>query len=123
MFKGPYVRLTFLAMMLQSFQQITVPNSILYYTPTLFKKGGISDPHMANLATGWVGIVLFITSFVPIFYFDRLGRRTWLKIGTIGVMCAMIGITVLQWHAEKFPGSNGNYAIVAFPYRAGNAAE
>ncbi|KAJ8096613.1 general substrate transporter [Lipomyces tetrasporus] len=107
--------LTFLAMMLQSFQQITGTNSILYYTPTLFRKGGISDAHIANLATGGVGIVLFVSSFVPIFYFDRLGRRTWLKFGTIGMMCAMIGITVLQWHAEKFPGSKGNYAIVAFP--------
>ncbi|KAK9427390.1 general substrate transporter [Lipomyces doorenjongii] len=116
MFKNPYAKLTFLAMTLQSFQQITGTNSILYYTPTLFKKGGISDAHMANLATGGVGIVLFVTSFVPIFYFDRLGRRTWLKIGTIGMMCAMIGITVLQWHAEKFPGTKGNYAIVAFPY-------
>ncbi|KAK9364775.1 general substrate transporter [Lipomyces kononenkoae] len=116
MFKRPYARLTFLAMMLQSFQQITGTNSILYYTPTLFKKGGISDPHIANLATGGVGIVLFIFAWVPIFYFDRLGRRTWLKIGTVGMMLAMIGIAVLQWHAEKFPGSSGNYAIVAFPY-------
>ncbi|KAK9233991.1 general substrate transporter [Lipomyces kononenkoae] len=116
MFKMPYVRLTFLAMMLQSFQQITGTNSILYYTPTLFKKGGISDPHTANLATGGVGIVLFVFAWVPIFYFDRLGRRTWLRIGTVGMMCAMIGIAVLQWHAEKSPGSSGNYAIVAFPY-------
>lgn len=30
--------------------------------------------------------------------------------------CAMIGITVLQWHAERNPNDNGNYAIVAFPY-------
>ena len=30
--------------------------------------------------------------------------------------CAMIGITVLQWHAENHPGDRGNYAIVAFPY-------
>lgn len=28
----------------------------------------------------------------------------------------MIGITVLQWHAEHHPGEKGNYAIVAFPY-------
>lgn len=28
----------------------------------------------------------------------------------------MIGITVLQWHAENHPGDRANYAIVAFPY-------
>lgn len=32
------------------------------------------------------------------------------------MMCAMIGIAVLQWHAEQSPGSSGNYAIIAFPY-------
>ncbi|KAK9320277.1 general substrate transporter [Lipomyces orientalis] len=116
MFKRPYIKLTFLAMMVQSFQQITGTNSILYYTPTLFRKGGITNTHTANLATGGVGIVLFVSAFFPIFYFDRLGRKTWLQIGTIGMMCAMVGITVLQWHAEHYPGSKGNYAIIAFPY-------
>jgi hypothetical protein len=28
----------------------------------------------------------------------------------------MIGITVLQWHAEHHPGDNGNYTIIMFPY-------
>lgn len=32
------------------------------------------------------------------------------------MMCAMLGITVLQWHAENNPGDSGNYAIIAFPY-------
>lgn len=53
---------------------------------------------------------------MPIFLFDRLGRKTWLQIGLVGMCGAMIGITVLQWHAEGHPGDSGNYAIVAFPY-------
>jgi hypothetical protein len=28
----------------------------------------------------------------------------------------MIGITVLQWHAEHHPGDNANYTIIMFPY-------
>lgn len=84
--------------------------------PTLFEKGGISDPKTANLATGGVGVVLFCSAWIPIFFFDRLGRKTWLQIGLVGMMCAMIGITVLQWHAEQNPNDRGNYAIVAFPY-------
>lgn len=63
-----------------------------------------------------MGIVLFVFSWVPIFYFDRLGRKTWLQIGTVGMMGAMIGITVLQWHAEHNPGDPANYTIILFPY-------
>ncbi|KAE8388475.1 hypothetical protein BDV23DRAFT_185405 [Aspergillus alliaceus] len=68
------------------------------------------------LATGDVEIALFISSWIPIFFFDRLGRKVWLEIGTIGMMLAMVGIAVLQWHAGENPGSKGNYAIVVFHY-------
>ncbi|KAM0715249.1 hypothetical protein Q7P37_008747 [Cladosporium fusiforme] len=116
MFRWPVLRITLLGMGVQFFQQSTGTNSILYYTPSLFQRGGIEDPHTRNLATGGVGIILFVFSWVPIFFFDRLGRKTWLQIGTVGMMCAMVGIAVLQWHAENHPGNSGNYAIIAFPY-------
>ena len=32
------------------------------------------------------------------------------------MMCSMLGIAALQWHAEKHPGDSANYAIVIFPY-------
>ncbi|KAJ5636894.1 Sugar transporter [Penicillium longicatenatum] len=116
MFTKPVLRVTLLGMGVQFLQQITGTNSILYYTPSLFERGGIKDPRTANLATGGVGIVLFVFSWVPIFYFDRLGRKTWLQIGTVGMMGAMIGITVLQWHAGHHPDDSANYTIIIFPY-------
>lgn len=84
--------------------------------PSLFQKGGITDPKSANLATGGVGIALFLSSWIPIFYFDRLGRKTWLQIGTVGMMLSMLGIAGLQQQAEQHPGSDGNYIIILFPY-------
>ena len=82
----------------------------------MFEKGGIQDPAARNLATAGVGIVLFATSWIPIFVFDRLGRRTWLQIGTLGMMISMLGITVLQFYAERHPGDPANFTIIAFPY-------
>lgn len=82
----------------------------------MFEQGGITDPHYANLATGGVGVALFLASWIPIFFFDRLGRKVWLQIGTVGMMGSMVGIAVLQWHAGQHPDSQANYAIVAFPY-------
>jgi hypothetical protein len=32
------------------------------------------------------------------------------------MMCAMMGITVLQWHTEHYPGDKANYTIIIFPY-------
>ncbi|ORY69011.1 permease of the major facilitator superfamily [Pseudomassariella vexata] len=116
MFKGPVLRITLLGTGIQILQQVTGTNGIFYYAPTLFKKGGITNPDMANLATGGIGVVLFFSAWIPIFYFDRLGRKTWLQIGLVGMVGALVGICALQQHAADYPHDPANYAIVAFPY-------
>ncbi|KAI1501194.1 permease of the major facilitator superfamily [Biscogniauxia marginata] len=116
MFKGPVLRVTLLGTGIQMFQQITGTNGIFYYAPMLFKKGGITNPTMANLATGGIGIVLFLSSWIPIFYFDRLGRKTWFQLGLIGMIFALVGICVLQQHVVDFPTDPINNSIVIFPF-------
>ncbi|KAI1780143.1 putative sugar transporter [Hypoxylon cercidicola] len=116
MFKGPVLRITLLGTSLQMFQQITGTNGIFYYAPSLFKKGGITDPTMANLATGGIGVILFVSAWIPIFYFDRFGRKTWFQFGLVGMIAALIGICVLQQHALDYPNSPINNLIVIFPY-------
>lgn len=116
MFRGPVLRVTMLGVTIQFLQQATGTNAIFYYTPKLFHNGGITDPNIANLATSGVGVVLFLSSWIPIFYYDRLGRKTWLQLGLVGMFTALIGIAVLQRHAETHPGDPRNYAIIAFPF-------
>lgn len=116
MFRGPVLRITLLGTGIQMFQQTTGTNGIFYYAPKLFKKGGITDPTLANLATGGVGVVLFLSSWIPVFYFDRFGRKAWLQVGLVGMVVALAGICVLQQHAADYPHSSFNNAIVIFPF-------
>ncbi|KAJ3578625.1 hypothetical protein NPX13_g1940 [Xylaria arbuscula] len=116
MFRGSVLRVTLLGMGIQMFQQTTGTNGIFYYAPKLFKKGGITDPKLANLATGGIGVTLFLSSWIPVFYFDRYGRRTWFQIGLVGMIVALTGICIFQQHAADYPHSPINYAIVVFPY-------
>jgi hypothetical protein len=76
--------------------------------PSLFLRGGIEGAHTRILATGGVGIIISVLSWIPIFSSDRLGRKTWLQIGTMGMMCAMVGTPVLQWRAENNVDSAGS---------------
>ena len=115
MFRGAVLRITILGLVIQFLQQMTGTNAIFYYTPSLFKTAGL-DAAAANLATAGVGVVLFITAWIPIFYFDKFGRRTWLQIGTVGMFFALLGIAVLQRHALSHPGDSINLIIVALPY-------
>ncbi|KAF2762350.1 permease of the major facilitator superfamily [Pseudovirgaria hyperparasitica] len=117
LFRRPVLRVTLLGMGVQFFQQITGTCSIIYYLPHIFAAGGISNPRTQNLLNGTVGIVLFLSAWIPIFLFDRLGRRTWLRLGCIGMAVAMIGIAVFQRNAARHPESSStNIVIVIFPY-------
>ncbi|KAI1859670.1 uncharacterized protein JN550_011865 [Neoarthrinium moseri] len=135
MFRQPVLRITFLGTTIQFLQQITGTNSIFYCrvsvpcgpswsyptanlstsAPTLFMRGGLSA-ESANLATAGVGVVLFFAAWIPVFFFDKLGRKTWLQIGTVGMFGSLIGIAAFLRHAEHYPGDPTNNGIVAFPY-------
>ncbi|KAI1305099.1 general substrate transporter [Xylaria venustula] len=116
MFRGPVLRVTLLGTGVQMFQQTTGTNGIFYYAPELFKKGGITDPKLANLATGGIGVVLFLSAWIPVLYFDRYGRKTWFQVGLVGMVIALTGICFFQQHAADYPHSPLNNAIVVFPY-------
>jgi hypothetical protein len=66
------------------FQQWTV-NAILYYAPTIFKDLGLSDNTTSLLASGVVGILIFVSTIPAVLYVDRLGQRPILTVGAIGM--------------------------------------
>ncbi|KAF2797086.1 MFS sugar transporter-like protein [Melanomma pulvis-pyrius CBS 109.77] len=77
-------------------QQFTGINAVLYYAPTIFKNLGQSDTSVSLLATGVVGIVMFIATIPAVMWVDSWGRKPTLIIGAIGMaICHFIiaGIT------------------------------
>ncbi|KAF2751724.1 general substrate transporter [Sporormia fimetaria CBS 119925] len=73
------------------FQQWTGINAILYYAPKIFEKLGLSNNAISLLATGVVGIVMFIATFPAVMWVDNWGRKPTLIVGAIGMaVCHMI---------------------------------
>lgn len=60
-------------------------NAVLYYAPVIFGKLGLSSNSVSLLATGVVGIVMFIATIPAVMYVDRWGRKPTLIIGAIGM--------------------------------------
>jgi MFS family permease len=67
------------------FQQWTGINAVLYYAPSIFSALGLSSNTVSLLATGVVGIVMFISTIPSVLYIDKLGRKPILIIGAIGM--------------------------------------
>lgn len=92
------------------FQQWSGINAVLYYAPSIFKQLGLSSNTTSLLATGVVGIVMFIATIPSVLWIDRVGRKPVLTIGAIGMATCHIIIAVIvakdkdKWQSESAAG-------------------
>lgn len=99
-----------IACLLQVIQQFTGINAIIYYAPTIFQDIGLSGNSVNLLATGVVGIINFIMTWPAILFLDRVGRRTILVAGGVGMAIAQLVVATIyavnkdKWAANKSAG-------------------
>lgn len=68
---------------------------MLYYAPTIFSDLGQTSNTVSLLATGVVGIVMFIATVPAVLWVDRIGRKPVLIAGAIGMATCHIIIAIL----------------------------
>jgi MFS transporter, SP family, galactose:H+ symporter len=76
------------------FQQFSGVNTIIYYSPIIFKMAGITGNSASILPAIIIGIVNVLACFFSVLFLDRLGRRKLYMIGIIGMIpsLALAGI-------------------------------
>ncbi|KAI1184058.1 general substrate transporter [Nemania serpens] len=98
------------------FQQWTGINAVLYYAPSIFMSLGLSSNTTSLLATGVVGILLFLFTIPAVLWIDRVGRKPVLTIGAIAMATCHIIIAVIvaknagRWESQAAAG----WAAVVF---------
>ncbi|KFA53298.1 hypothetical protein S40293_04681 [Stachybotrys chartarum IBT 40293] len=85
------------------FQQWTGINAVLYYAPQIFGQLGLSQTETSLLATGVVGIVMFVATVPAVLWVDRLGRKPILSFGALGMgVCHLIIAVILARNIDNF---------------------
>ncbi len=91
----PMFRRVALATVTMFFQQWTGINAVLYYAPKIFQDLGLTGNKVSLLATGVVGIVMWVATMPAVAYVDKLGRKPILVVGAIGMASCHIIIAII----------------------------
>jgi hypothetical protein len=95
---------TVLAYIIQMFQQISGINLITYYAAFIYQNEiGLSSLKSRLLAAG-NGTEYFAASWIAVFTIERLGRRTLMFFGSIGMTLSMVLLAVMNRIGGTGPG-------------------
>ncbi|KAL8732237.1 MAG: hypothetical protein Q9181_004038 [Wetmoreana brouardii] len=103
-------RRTIVATVTMFFQQFTGINAVLYYAPSIFEALGTSSNTTSLLATGVVGVAMFLATIPAVLYIDKLGRKPVMLAGSTGMLICHITIAIIfaknqyQWATHKAAG-------------------
>ncbi len=94
LFQRRYSLPIFLAITIGLFNQLSGINAILYYSNYIFASAGFSASSAALQSVG-VGLVNLLATFLGMSLIDKIGRKTLLLIGSIGMTVALAGIAAI----------------------------
>jgi len=101
-------RCLIVAVIIQSGQNLTGINAIMYYAPSIFKSIGFQDS--ALLAQGINGVLNWLATFLAFSLVDRYGRRTLLITGGISMGICMSVLASLGFSFASVQ-ANGDLTI------------
>lgn len=103
LFSGQYNIPVLLAMFFAFFNQVSGINAIIYYAPRIFEMAGLGA-HSSLLSTVGIGLINFIFTLLGINIIDKVGRRTLMLVGSVGLIVSLflVAITFFSGHFNGF---------------------
>jgi sugar porter (SP) family MFS transporter len=102
LFQARYRFPVILAVLFAVFNQVSGINAIIYYAPRIFEMTGLGKGS-ALLSTAGIGLINFLFTLLAINYIDRIGRRTLMLIGSIGLILTL-GLVALSFGLDQYAG-------------------
>jgi sugar porter (SP) family MFS transporter len=91
-----------LAVLFAIFNQVSGINAIIYYSPRIFEMAGLGA-HTSLLSTVGIGLVNFTFTLVALGFIDKIGRRTLMFIGSVGLILSL-ALVSRTFYSEDFSG-------------------
>ncbi|MEX2591347.1 MAG: sugar porter family MFS transporter [Anditalea sp.] len=101
LFHAKYIHITFLAILLALFNQLSGINAIIYFAPRVFEMAGISS-ESALLSTIGIGVVNLVATMLGLYLIDRIGRKKLMYIGSVGYIISL-GLIAYSFSGGQIP--------------------
>ncbi|WP_132051889.1 sugar porter family MFS transporter [Pseudocnuella soli] len=92
----------FLAVTFALFNQVSGINAIIYYAPRIFEMTGLGRSS-SLLSTVGIGVVNFLFTLIALQFIDRIGRKTLMLIGSVGLITTL-GLVAQAFYTQDFNG-------------------
>jgi len=102
LFSGEYRLPVLLAVLFAVFNQVSGINAIIYYAPRIFEMTGLGKSS-ALLSSAGIGLVNLIFTLISLNLIDRYGRRTLMKIGSVGLIITL-ALVARAFYVQDFSG-------------------
>ena len=99
LFQRKYLRPMFLAATVAGFSQLAGINAILYYSNYIFEKAGFSKSS-GLLQSVALGVTNLVFTLVAMSLIDKLGRKTLLLIGSVGMAICLGGVGMVFYSEQ-----------------------
>jgi SP family arabinose:H+ symporter-like MFS transporter len=99
LFSRKYLFPIFLAVSIGMFNQLSGINAILYYLNDIFAHAGFSKVS-GNLQAVAIGGTNLIFTIIAMSVIDRIGRKTLLLIGSVGMVICLAGVAAIFFSAQ-----------------------
>ncbi len=91
-----------LAILFAVFNQVSGINAIIYYAPRIFEMTGLGESS-SLLSTVGIGVVNFSFTLLAMNFIDRIGRRTLMLIGSVGLI-STLALVASTFYSHNFSG-------------------
>jgi sugar porter (SP) family MFS transporter len=102
----------FLAVCFAVFNQVSGINAIIYYAPRIFEMAGL-ERSSSLLSTVGIGAMNFLFTLLAINFIDKIGRKTLMLIGSIGLIVTL-GLVAQAFYSQNFSGWSVTVYLLAY---------
>ncbi|WP_421827487.1 sugar porter family MFS transporter [Larkinella sp.] len=112
LFSSTYKTPITLAVLFAVFNQVSGINAIIYYAPRIFEMTGLGKSS-ALLSSAGIGLINLIFTLISLNLIDRFGRRTLMKIGSVGLIITL-GLVARAFYVQDFSGMTVPFLLFGY---------